>query len=49
MIRESLKLFPKGPIDNKSGLVQVMAWRREGDKALPEPMRTQFTEAYMRH
>ena len=38
-----------GPIDNKAALVQVMAWRRTGDKPLPESMRTQFTDAYMRH
>ena len=40
---------PKGPIDNKSVLVQVMAWRRRGDKPLPEPMLAQFPDAYMRH
>ena len=38
---------PKGPIDNKSALVPVLAWRRTGDKPLPEPMLTQFTDAYM--
>ena len=47
-IRISLKFVPKGPIDNKSALVRVMAWRRTGDKPLPEPMLTQFTDAYMR-
>ena len=36
-------------IDNESALVQVMAWRRAGDKPLPEPMQTQFNDAYMRH
>ena len=40
---------PKGPIDNNSALVQVMAWRRMGDKPLSEPILTQFTNAYMRH
>ena len=25
-----------------------MAWRRTGDKPLPEPMLTQLTDAYMR-
>ena len=39
----------KGQIDNKSALGQVMAWRRIGDKPLPEPMLTQFTDAYMWH
>ena len=43
------KFVPKSPIDNKWTLVQVMAWRRIGDKPLPEPMLIQFTEAYMRH
>ena len=37
------------PIDNKPELVQVMAWRRTGDKPLPETMLTQFTDAYMQH
>ena len=32
----------KSPIDNKPTLVQEMAWRRTGDKPLPEPMLTQF-------
>ena len=41
----SLKFVRKGRIDNKSALVQVMAWRRTGDKSLPEPMLTQFTDA----
>ena len=47
-IRISLKFVPKGPIDNKSVLVQVIAWCRRGEKPLPEPMLTQFTD-YMRH
>ena len=41
--------FPKGPIDSKSALVQVMAWHRTGNKPLPEPMLAQFTDAYMWH
>ena len=48
-IRISLKFVPKGPIDNKSTLVQLMVWRRTGDKALPNPVMTQFNDAYMRH
>ena len=48
-IRISLKFVPKGLIDLKAALVQVMAWQRTGNKPLPEPMLTQFTEAYMRH
>ena len=45
-IRFSMKFVPRSPIDS---LVQVMAWRRTGDKPLPEPMMAQFTDAYMRH
>ena len=37
-IQISLKLVPKGPIDNIQALVQIMAWRRPGDKPLSEPM-----------
>ena len=44
-----LKFVPKGPIDLKAALVQAMAWRRMGNKTLPEPRLTQFTDAYMRH
>ena len=31
----SLNFVPMGPIDNKSSLVRVMAWRQTGDKPLP--------------
>ena len=48
-IKISLKFVLKGTIDNKSALVQVMAWRRTGAKPLPGPMPIQFTDAYMRH
>ena len=34
----SLNYVPYGPIDYKSALVQIMAWRRPGDKPLSEPM-----------
>ena len=33
----SLKFVPKGPINNIPALVQIMAWRRSGDKPLSEP------------
>ena len=49
LIGISLKSIPMSPIDNKPALVQVMAWRRTGDKPLSEPMLTQFTDAYMLH
>ena len=45
----SLKFVNKGRIDNMSALVQLMAWRRTGDKPLPEPVLTQFTDGNMRH
>ena len=32
--------IPRSPIDNKPALVEVMAWRRTGDKPLPETMVT---------
>ena len=34
----SLKFVPKGPINNIPALVQIMAWRRPGDKPLSAPM-----------
>ena len=37
-IKISLKFVPKGPINNIPALVQIMAWRRPGDKPLSEPM-----------
>ena len=37
-IKNSLKFVPKGPINNIPALVQIMAWRRPGDKPLSEPM-----------
>ena len=48
-IRSSQKFVPRSPIDNKPAMVQVMAWRQTDDKPLPEPMLTQFTDAYMRN
>ena len=37
-IKVSLKFVPKGPINNIPALVQIMTWRRPGDKPLSEPM-----------
>ena len=48
-IQISLKFVPRSSIDNKPVLIQVMAWRRTGDKPLPKTMMTQFIDAYMRH
>ena len=37
-INISLKFVPKGLINNIPALIQIMAWRRPGDKPLSEPM-----------
>ena len=37
-IKISLKFVPKGSINKIPALVQIMAWRRPGDKPLSEPM-----------
>ena len=38
LIKISLKFIPKGHINNIPALVEIMAWRRPGDKPLSEPM-----------
>ena len=48
-IKISLNFVPKGPIDNKPLLVQVISFSRIGRKSLYEPMMTQFNDTYMRH
>ena len=45
----SMKFVPHGPVNIKSSMVQVMAWRQVVDKPLHEAMLTQFTNAYLRH
>ena len=42
-IKISIKFVPKGPINNIPALVQIMAWRRPGDKPLSEPMMVNLT------
>ena len=49
LIQISLKYVPRSSIDNKSALVQVMVWCRTGNKPFPEPMMTQYIDAYMWH
>ena len=49
LIEISLMFVHKGLLNNNPALVQIMAWRRIGDKPLSEPMLTPFTDAYMRH
>ena len=48
-IKISLKFVRKGPINNMPALVQIMAWRRPGDKPLSDPMMAEFSDAYMHH
>ena len=44
-IKISLKFVPRGPINNIPALVQIMAWRRQGDKPLSEPMMVRLLTA----
>ena len=37
-VKISLKFIPKGPANNITALIQIMARRRPGDKPLCEPM-----------
>ena len=39
-------VFP-GSINNEPVVVQIMAWRRTGDKPLSEPMMTLFTDGHL--
>ena len=47
-IKISLELIPEGPINSMPALVQIMAWRRTGDKTLSEPMMVSLP-THMRH
>ena len=40
LVKFSLKYVRKGPIDDNPALVEIMAWRRSGDKPLSQPMMT---------
>ena len=46
-IKNSPKSISNGPINNIPALVQIMAWRRLGDKPLSEPMMAYYTGIYM--
>ena len=48
-IKISLKFVSKGLINNIPALVQIMAWRRPGDKPLSDLVMAYYTDAYMRH
>ena len=45
----SLEYVPWAQFHNNSTLAQVMAWHLKGNKQLPEPMMTKFTDTYMCH
>ena len=47
LIKISLKVVPKGPINRNPTLVWIKAWRRIGDKPLSEPMLIRFTDTYV--
>ena len=44
-----MKFYPKGPINNESILVQVVAWCQTGDKPLPKPKVTKMYNATWHH
>ena len=46
-IKISLKFIPKDLFNNKSILVQIVAWRRTGDKQLSESLMQCPADAYM--
>ena len=46
LIQSSLKKVPEDVIDDKSAVVQVMAWYKSGTKPLPGLIMNQFTDAY---
>ena len=45
----SMQLVTINPISIKQATVQVMAWRRAGDKSLFEPVIAYLDDAYIRH
>ena len=50
LIKILLNFVPKGQINSIPALSQIMAWRRQGDKPLFEPMMVSLlTDAYMCH
>ena len=50
LIKFSLKYVRKRSIENNPALVEIMTWRRSGDKPLSQPMMNSLpTHIYMRH
>ena len=48
-INISLEFVPKDLFNNIPVLVQIMAWRRAGDRPLSEPIMVNWLDAYTRH
>ena len=49
LIKISLKFVPRDTIDNIPPLVQIMAWRRPGEKPLSEPMVVRCSASVSEH
>ena len=47
LIKIPLKFVPEGSVDNKSALVQFMAWHHINNESFSEPMMTLNTEGYL--
>ena len=47
LIQILLPFIPKGPVNNKSTLIKLMAFYQTSHKPLSESMTTQFTDAYI--
>ena len=43
------EICSQGEINNNPALVQIVVWRRTGDKPVSEPMMAPGTDAHMRH
>ena len=46
LVQISLKFVPRGSINNKPWLVQIMAWRQIGARPLSEPILALFADPY---
>ena len=45
----SLKFVPHSSMNDKSVMIQIMAWGQTGDRPLPEQMKTDFSDAYIHY
>ena len=48
LIKISLTFIRRVSVDNIPALVQIMSWRRIGNKPLSEPMMTRFDDAWLK-